>query len=178
MGTTGIKGTVKTLAVFTAIAVLGSVTYAQNTLQFTSVNTTPEKAVQLHWASNSNEVYEIDYADSLIDTNTGTITWNKLYDNYPSQGSNTFWLDTGNYNAGVAHPKNSPMRFYRAVMTATNTSASNPTVSITSVTNGDVVSGDVTVSVSTSSSDPSHFISGTKWEWSIVSGLEVHHRIQ
>jgi hypothetical protein len=154
MGTT-IKGAVKSLAVFTALAVLGGVaTHAQNTLQFTSVNATPEKAMQLHWASNSNEVYEIDYADSLIDTNTGTITWHKLYDNYPSQGSNTFWLDTGNYNAGVAHPKNSPMRFYQAVLTATNTSAANPVVSISSPTNNEVVSGNLTVSFSATSDDP------------------------
>jgi hypothetical protein len=138
------------------VALSVGVSNAQSTLQFTSVNATPEKAIQLHWGSNSNEVYEIDYADSLIDTNSGTLTWNTLYSDYPSQGSNTFWLDTGNYNVApnIVHPKGSPMRFYRVVMTGTNTSASNPSVSITSPSNNDVVSGDLTVSVFTSSRDP------------------------
>jgi len=51
----------------------------QNVLQFTGAKATQEGAITLSWASNSNEVYEVDYADSLIDTNTGTITWNTLY---------------------------------------------------------------------------------------------------
>jgi hypothetical protein len=126
--------------------------FCQNTLQFTGVNATPEKAIQLHWASNTNEVYEIDYADSLIDTNTRSITWNKLCDDYPSQGTNTFWLDTGNYmlSPAIPHPKDSPMRFYRIVLTGTNT-GSNPTVTITSPTNGASVTGNLTVTVSASS---------------------------
>jgi hypothetical protein len=129
-------------------------TFAQNTLQFTSVNATPENAIQLHWASNTNEVYKVDYADALIDTNTGSIIWNKLYDDYPAhQGSNTFYLDTGDYDNSsppIPHPKDSPMRFYRIVMTGTNT-GSNPTVAITSPTNGDVISANFTVTVNASS---------------------------
>ncbi len=87
--------------------------FSQNALRFTSVNTTPEKAIQLHWASNTNEVYEIDYADSLIDTNTGATTWTMLYNDYPSHGTNTFWLDTGNYNVSpnVLNPNKKDMRF-------------------------------------------------------------------
>jgi hypothetical protein len=126
--------------------------FCQNTLRFTSVNVTPEKAIQLHWASNTNEVYEIDEADALIDTNTGSITWNKLYDDYPSQGTNTFWLDTGDYNLApeIPHPKYEPMRFYRVVLTETNT-GSNPTITITSPTNGATVSSNLTVTISASS---------------------------
>jgi len=56
------------------VLALATNAFAQNALQFTSANATSEGAIQLHWASNSNEVYEIDYADSLIDTNTGNIT--------------------------------------------------------------------------------------------------------
>jgi hypothetical protein len=52
----------------------GITAHGQNILQFTGVKATSENAILLSWASNSNEVYEIDYADSLIDTNTGTIT--------------------------------------------------------------------------------------------------------
>lgn len=126
---------------------------AQTNLQFTSINATPEHAIQLHWTSNSNAIYEIDYADSLTDTNTGSITWHKLYDEYPSQGTNTFCLDTGNYDDAIPpipHPKFSPMRFYRVVMTGTNTGPS-PTVIISYPTNGEVLSGNVTVVVHASS---------------------------
>ena len=123
-------------------------------LQFTGASATPEHAIQLHWASNSNELYQIQYADSLIDTNTGSTTWNILYEDYPAQqGTNTFWLDTGNYNLSPAipHPKNSPMRFYRVMLEGTNTSGDNPSVVITYPTNGTILSGNVTVTVSASS---------------------------
>ena len=129
--------------------------FAQNALHFTGVNATPENAIQLHWASKTNEVYEIDEANALIDTNTGRITWNKLYDDYPSQGTNTFWLDTGDYFSSsppILRPKDSPMRFYRVVMTGTNTSGNNPTVAITFPANGAVLSSNATITVSASSS--------------------------
>jgi len=58
------------------VLALATNAFAQNNLQFTGVNATPEKAIQLHWASNTNELYQIQYADSLIDTNTGNTTWN------------------------------------------------------------------------------------------------------
>jgi len=129
--------------------------HCQNVLQFTSVNATPENAIQLHWASNPTEVYEIDYADSLIDTNTGTTTWNMLCNDYPSQGTNSFFLDTGNYYQApiIVHPKDSPMRFYRVVLTGDDTAASEPTISIISPSNGITVSNNITVSVSASSAD-------------------------
>jgi hypothetical protein len=127
--------------------------FAQNTLQFTGVSTTPEKAIHLAWASNTNEVYEIVEADQLAGNADGTTAWNKLYDDYPSQGTNTFWLDTGDYNLApeIPHPKYKPMRFYRVVLTETNT-GSNPTITITSPTNGATVSSNLTVTVSASSS--------------------------
>ncbi|MGH7989706.1 MAG: hypothetical protein ACREDS_05855, partial [Limisphaerales bacterium] len=140
---------IKQITVFFGVSLIAlGQSFGQNTLQFTGVNATPEKAIQLHWASNTNEIYEIDETDSLIGTNTGSITWNDLHDDYPSQGTNTFWLDTGNYNLvpAILHPKYMPMRFYRVVMTGTNT-GSNPTVAIISPTNGDVVSGDLTITV-------------------------------
>ena len=125
----------------------------QTDCQFTGVNATPEKAIQLHWVSNTNEVYEIDYADSLIDTNTGTITWNELYSDYPSQGTNTFITDDGNYDVTpqITHPKNSPMRFYRVKLVENNTSPTNPTVAIMTPTNGAPLSGVVMIQISASS---------------------------
>jgi hypothetical protein len=128
--------------------------FAQNALQFTGVNATPEKTIQLHWASNTNEVYEIDEADGLATNADGTTTWNKLYDDYPAQGTNTLWLDDGDYvnsSPPIVRPKDSPMRFYRVVMTGTNTSDDNPTVAITSLTSGAVLSSNITITVSASS---------------------------
>jgi hypothetical protein len=128
--------------------------FAQNTLQFTGVSATSEKAIQLHWASNTNEIYQIQYANALATNTDSSTAWNVLYDDYPAhQGSNTFWLDTGNYNFSpvVPHPKNSSMRFYRVMLEGTNTSGDNPSVSITYPTNGTILSGNVMVAVSASS---------------------------
>ncbi len=135
---------------------------AQTNLQFTSVNVTDEKAIQLHWASQSNHLYEIDEADALIDTNTGTTTWNLLYNNYPSQGTNTFIGDFGNYNLSPAilNPKNSSMRFYRVVDIGTDTTADEPSVVITSPTNNIAVSDELTVTVAATTDQP--VLSGTK----------------
>jgi len=122
--------------------------------QFTGINATDEGAMQIYWASQSNEIYEVDEADALIDTNTGTITWNKLYDDYPSQGTNTFIGDFGNYNLApqILHPRNSSMRFYRVVDLGPDDLASDePAVAIVSPTNGALISGAVTVTVAASS---------------------------
>jgi hypothetical protein len=127
----------------------------QSAPQFTGAKATSEGAIQLHWTSQSNEVYEIDYADTLIDTNTGGITWRKLYDDYPSHGTNTFITDDGNYDGTpeIPHPKFLPLRFYRVALIETNTSPSNPTVAIVSPTNGTSLSGAVTVQVSADSDE-------------------------
>ncbi len=135
---------------------------AQTNLQFTGINATDEGAIQLHWRSQSNELYEIDKADALIDTNTGSITWNKLYDNYPSQGTNTFIGDFGNYNLSpeIVHPKNSPMRFYRVVDQGADSLSDEPSVSISSPSSGNAVSDELTVTVTASTDQP--IIAGTK----------------
>src|SRR5271163_3905222 len=98
------------------IASLGQ-SFGQTNLQFTGISVSDEGNMHLAWSSVSNEVYEIDEADSVIDESIGTTTWKLLYDNYPSQGTNTFWLDTGNYNLSpqILNPKDMPMRFYRIV---------------------------------------------------------------
>jgi hypothetical protein len=69
---------------------LGLAATASAQLRFTGISVTPEQAIQIRWASVSNETYEIDEADTLETNAQGTITWNLLYDDYPSQGSNTF----------------------------------------------------------------------------------------
>lgn len=72
--------------------------FGQTNLNFNGVSATVEGAIRLSWNSTTNEIYEINYANELVDTNTGSITWNVLYEEYPSHGTNTFWLDTGNYD--------------------------------------------------------------------------------
>ena len=63
-----------------------------------------ERAPILTWQSESNAVYRIDYADSLVNSNT---QWKLLYDDYPSHGTNTFWMDSGNdaVEPEIPHPK-------------------------------------------------------------------------
>ncbi len=126
--------------------------FSQNALQFTGVSVTPENAIRLSWASNTNEVYEIDYADQLAGNDDGSTAWLPLYNDYPSHGTNTFWLDTGNYNLAptIPHPKNSPMRFYQIAFQGTNTGP-NPAIVITSPANGAIISSNITVTVSATS---------------------------
>ena len=146
--------TVQKIIMGSALATaLASTGFAQNNLQFTGVNATPEKAIQLHWASNTNEVYEIDYANALATNADGSTAWFKLYDDYPSHGTNTFIADAGNYDVTpeIPHPDLSPMRFYRVQLVENNSSPTNPTISIISPANGDTLSGTATIQVSASS---------------------------
>jgi len=135
-----------------AICTLAFATTAFSQLQFTAISATAEQAIQLTWASISNETYEIDEADTLETNAQGTITWNQLCTQYPSQGSNTFWLDTGNYVdvPAIVHPKYSTARFYRVVDLGPDTTSDEPSVTILSPTNGFVASGNVTITVSAS----------------------------
>lgn len=129
--------------------------FGQTNLNFNNVTATSEGAIRLSWNSTTNEVYEIDYADALNTNADGTTAWLPLYTDYPSHGTNTFIADAGNYDLSpeILHPKLSPMRFYRVALIETNTSATNPTVSIISPTNGASLSGDVTIQVAASSSE-------------------------
>ena len=129
--------------------------FAQTNLNFNGISTTVEGAIQISWNSTSNEIYEIDEADALGTNSDGSTAWNQLYTEYPSQGTSTFWLDTGNYSIvpPIVHPKYSPARFYRILYTGTNTAAS-PFVTIVSPTNGNVLSDQITVSVVATSTFP------------------------
>ena len=135
----------------------------QTNLEFTRVNATDEGNIKLTWSSVSNEVYQIQEADALINTNTGATTWNLLYDEYPSQGTNTFWLDTGNYNLSpqILNPKNMPMRFYRILDEGQDSLAGDePIVSISSPSGGTAAVGELTVTVTAHTDQP--ILQGTK----------------
>jgi len=137
------------------VLALATNAFAQTNLQFTGINATVENAIQMYWASQSNHIYQVQYANALATNSDGSTAWQTLYDNYPSHGTNTFILDTGDYfqTPPIPHPKYSPMRFYRLLDEGTNSGLS-PTVTITSPTNGNVLSDVVTVSVAASSTYP------------------------
>jgi hypothetical protein len=100
----------------------------------------------IRWTSRSNANYRIERADELLDQNTA---WRILCYNYPSHGTNTFWLDTGNYHyrPPILHPKYVPKRFYRVVEEDEDTATNKPSVSITWPTNGFVASDNLIVTV-------------------------------
>jgi hypothetical protein len=139
-------------ALVLALAING---LAQTSLQFTAATQTDEQAILLTWASTNHEIYGIQFADALAKNADGSTTWNTLYDNYPSHGTNTFVGDFGNYDVlpAILHPRNMPMRFYRIVDEGADT-ADSPFVAIISPTNGAVLSGQITVSVVSTSSLP------------------------
>ncbi len=143
------KTIIKGASILGIIGALITQATAQNQLQILSATPTVEGAITLTWASNPNEIYEIDEADVLNTNSDGSTAWNTLYSDYPSQGTSTFWLDTGNYfvNPEIVHPSQSPMRFYRIVLTGTNTAPTVPIVSISSPSNGASATGDLTVTV-------------------------------
>jgi len=152
-------------AVFAALAfgTLIQSSLCQSALKFTTANATDEGNILLTWSSVSNEIYQIQEANALINTNGGPPTWNLLYDGYPSQGTNTLWLDTGNYNLvpQILNPKNMPMRFYRIVDEGPDSLASDePVVSINSPASNTSASGALTVTVVAATDQP--VISGTK----------------
>jgi hypothetical protein len=78
--------------------------------QIISAQVGDERAIQITWESESNAVYRIDFASQLVNSNT---QWRTLYEDYPSHGTSTFWMDTGDYiqEPPVPHPKKGTMRF-------------------------------------------------------------------
>jgi hypothetical protein len=136
--------------------------FSQTIPNFNAVSANAEGAIHLSWNSASNEVYAIYEADALNTNVDGTTAWNLLYSDYPSQGTNTFWLDTGNYNLmpQIVSPKHSPMRFYRIVDTGPDTTSDEPSVSVGSLTNGTNISGELTITVTAFTDQPT--LTGTK----------------
>lgn len=122
----------------------------QTPLRFTATTVNEEGAIRLDWESKTNGIYRIESLDALQSSNN---SWMPLYEDYPSHGTNTFWLDTGNYfvTPTVHHPKRNLTRFYRVVETGTNRTPV-PAVSITEPANLAVLGGDISISVSANSS--------------------------
>jgi hypothetical protein len=113
-----------------------------------------EGAIVISWASESNAVYKIEYA-SYVSNSVSTTPWQTLCENYPSHGTNTFWMDSGNYALDpiVKRPKDNPFRFYRVSKTATYLEIPS-FIQIISPANNDVLSHQCTVSVVATSTWP------------------------
>ena len=136
------------LAVFTLC--LQALSQSTNALYFTNIVSTPEQAIQLTWASTPGDYYQIQCANALATNADGSTAWFTLYDDYPAQGTNTFWLDCGNFAVApyIPHPKYSPMRFYRVLDEGTDDLTNDePQITITSPSSGMVVTGDLVVSI-------------------------------
>ena len=133
------------------VLTLASALNSNAQLQFTGIKASDETAIKLNWNSQSNAVYRIEF---LADLNDSSNAWTTLYGDYPSHGTNTFWLDTGDYSRTpyVLHPKNTTNRFYRMVKVATNALPA-PVVTIVSPSASSVLSNEVTISVSVSSTN-------------------------
>ena len=135
---------------FAITALAASLTCVVNAQwQLTASYPTDEGAIHLAWSSQPHELYQIQYADQLNTNWDGTTYWQVLYDNYPSHGTNTFWLDTGNYNLApqVLHPRKLAGRFYRIMDLGPDTTSDEPWLSITNPTGGSVASGQLAVTV-------------------------------
>jgi len=148
---------IKQVGLFFAVLVVSlGQSFGQTNLQFTAVAVTDEHAIRLAWTSTNGELYQIQYANALATNADGSTAFQILYDNYPSQGSNTFWLDTGNYNLApqVLHPKYMPMRFYRILDEGPDSLTDVPTVKIDSLTNNMAATGELTFTVTAATDQP------------------------
>ena len=108
-------------------------------------------ALQLHWGSQSNAFYRIEYR-SALDTNS---TWTSLYEDYPSHGTNTFWRDTGSdlSEPRAAYPADVMKRFYRVAVSGTNGPVT-PSIIVRVPTNNFTARGDFPVSVEVNAPRP------------------------
>ena len=76
----------------------------------------------MHWQSQPNAIYQVQYVSDLSGLVDNGVGWQTLVNNYPSQGTNTLWLDTGDclQTPPVNHPKFDEARFYQVVCLGTN----------------------------------------------------------
>lgn len=97
----------------------------------------------LTWASEPGALYEIQFSENLA-----VGSWKTLYPDMPSMGTTTFWTDAGDFAAvpEVLRPELAPKRFYRIFKVSQNP-AVGPVLTIDGITPSQVLSGEVTVTV-------------------------------
>ncbi len=108
-----------------------------------SVQSLVDSGIMLTWNSEAGAVYEIQFSENLA-----VGSWQTLYSDMPSMGISTFWTDAGDYTANpeVPRPDQVPRRFYRIFKVSQNP-AIGPVLTIDNLTPNQVLSGEVTVTV-------------------------------
>lgn len=115
----------------------------------------PDNPAVLQWASQTNEIYRIDYT-------VGLTNWTTAIDDLASQGTNTLWADLGSESAFEPRPSSTdpeaPYRFYRAVVTGYMSNDLPATITVSNISAGSVLTGLTNVLVGAQSE--SNLISG------------------
>src|SRR4051812_28303154 len=140
---------INVIALLGVLACASAYSQTTNPPVFIGTGANTAGAVGMTWQSQSNLIYRIEYATAVVNSNT---QWKTLYEDYPSQGTNTLWKDAGvdgGFNP-APHPNDADKRFYRVVVTGTN-SGVQPQVSILSPTNGSILTDYVAVNVGVTS---------------------------
>ena len=102
--------------------------------------------VVLDWASDPLTMYRVEYSTTLSND------WKLAQDNFPPQGTNTVWSDTGSESALALRFSSgdplSPYRFYRLRVERYMSNTSPVTVTINNVSGGATLSGLIDVQAS------------------------------
>jgi hypothetical protein len=111
----------------------------------------------LSWNSKTNGVYTILYSTNLTAGFLPAVT------DFPNQGTNTFWSDTGTEsglgNRSSSADADAPIRFYRLSVQGYTSNSFPANITFSNVASGTVLSG--LTNIFASATSPSNLISGT-----------------
>lgn len=111
----------------------------QTNLLVTVVNTADSTKI-VSWNSTPGATYTLESTETLDPPGLAQARWVTREVEYPSQGTNTVWMDVGDptWIPRLHHPRLGLSRFYRVIQTGTNALAS-PSVSVSLYTNNAVM---------------------------------------
>lgn len=117
--------------------------HADPPFEVKSVTSYVDTGIMLTWTSEPGALYEVQFSESMA-----VDSWKTLYPDMPSMGSSTFWTDDGDFTAvpEVPRPELAPRRFYRVFKVGEN-AGDGPTLTLDGITPSEVLSGEVTVTV-------------------------------
>ena len=158
-----IAGTVLGLSV--AASVCAQTNYVLQTPVAAADHTT-----KLRWNSETGAVFQVESADLLTGPGAQGLQWVIRDPDCASKGSTAEWMDVGDpqWLPRILHPRFQPQRFYRVKKIGQATAAS-PSVTLT-LSQSNVISGDLDVSVWVSLADTNQTISAVKL---IVDGQKL-----
>lgn len=105
------------------------------------IHSETDQAKVVSWDSAPGILYTVESAEDLGPASLQELKWVTREVEYPSQGTNTIWMDVGDptWIPRLHHPRLNFKRFYRVVETGTNSLVA-PTVNVTLFTNNVAVS--------------------------------------